>query len=176
MTRLRGLVLVPSLGMASSLAGRAAAFEPFATPTRRPAGGYGIHASSTLGGSARGPSGLSWDAAFASAAQRWTAASPLVDVVVSQGVSESPCERGVGFAATVHGDALGSQTPAIALRSLTSGGLVVEGNIIFEGDGVVSWDVFAGPLAGRPDDGDFRRAAVRRLPVRARSSRAGRQR
>jgi hypothetical protein len=169
MRGLRAIAVLAGGSLALSLpAGPAAAFELFAKPTRRPAGSYEIGTSLTLGGNPNSPSGLSWNAAFASAAERWNDATPLVDVVVVQGAFEDPCERGdgehgVGFSATVCGDAFGSQTLGVALRNFKNGGLVTEGNIVFKDDGSVSWDVFDGPRAGRPDEDDFRRVAVHEI-------------
>lgn len=169
MRGLRGIAALAGCSLALSLpAGPGTAFELFANPTRRPAGSYVIGTSLTLGGSPNSPSGPSWNAAFASAAERWNAATPLVDVVVAQGTLEDPCdqgdgEHGVGFAATVCGDAFGSQTLGVALRKFKSGGLVTEGNIVFKDDGNVNWDVFDGPRAGRPGADDFRRVAVHEI-------------
>jgi hypothetical protein len=150
------------------LSGPAAAFNLFPDPTRRPAGGFSMSAALEQGGNATSPSGTSWNDAFASAAARWNASSPLVDVVVTPGAFEDPCGGSAGlfgadFSATVCGDDFGEQTLGVALRSTTRGGLVLDGGIVFKEDGTVNWDVFDAPLASRPDDADFRRVAVHEL-------------
>ncbi len=160
-------------GIATLLLAPAAwSFTLFANPTRHPAGSFVIRAEITRGGSSVSPSGIPWNQAFATAAGRWNAGTPLVDVVVQMGSFEDPCdspgdfgdgENGVGFAASVCGDAFGGPVLGVALRSATPGGLVLESNIIFKDDGNVDWDVFDGPLASQPTKDDFRRVAVHEI-------------
>lgn len=153
-------------------AGPAAAFTLFANPARRPAGSYVFLADIVRNGNPASPSGISWNDAFESAANRWNMATPLVDLGVGKGVFEDPCdveefdevvEHGVGFGAIACDDAFGAQTLAVAIGTFGSGGLIREGNIVFKNDGSVAWDVFDAPLASRPGLGDFRRVAVHEL-------------
>ncbi len=153
-------------------AGPAAAFNLFANPARRPAGSYVFLADIARNGNPSSPSGISWNDAFESAANRWNTATPLVDLAVGKGAFEDPCdeeafdtgvEHGVGFAATACGDAFGAQTLAVALPTFGSGGLIREGNIVFKNDDSVTWDVFDAPLASRPGVVDFRRVAIHEL-------------
>jgi MYXO-CTERM domain-containing protein len=158
----RGPLLAGALALLA--AGAAHGFSISEPRMRWPSGSFGVLADFALSGNATSPSGTTWDDAFEDAAERWNAATPLVDVAVTKGALEDPCDEGdgvngAGFRADVCGEAFGTQTVAVALRLYSSGGLVEEGNVVFKS--TATWDVYDGPL--QASTADFRRVAIHEL-------------
>lgn len=150
---------------------RAAAFVIADPSTRWPFGEFTIQVEiihPSLG--IRSPSGGTWDAAFAAAADRWNMDSGgLLALTANTASFEDPCDpadppngdgvHGVGFSGDVCGTAFGSGILAVALRTFRSGGLIIEANIVFNES--VNWDVYSGDLqSGLPD---FRRVALHEI-------------
>jgi len=130
---------------------------------RRPSGGLHFLADLALAGNPSSPGGTSWDDAFEDAAERWNAATPLVGLTVQKDALEEPCDtgdgvNGAGFRADVCGSGFGAMTLAVARRQFTDGGLVTEGNVVF--NSAVDWNVYDGPLQSARD---FRRVAIHEL-------------
>jgi hypothetical protein len=144
-------------------AASADAYTITAPTSRRPGGSYEFRSDLALAGNPTSPGGVSWDDAFEDATERWNAASPSVDLTVLKNVLEEPCEddddvHGVGFRADVCGSGFGAMTLAVARRKFTSGGLVTEGNIVF--NSAIDWNVYDGPLQAARD---FRRVAIHEI-------------
>lgn len=158
----RGPLLAAALALLA--AGAAHGYSITEPRTRWPHGSFGVLADLALSGNETSPSGITWNEAFEDAAERWNEATPLVDIAVAKGVLEDPCDEGdgvngAGFRADVCGDAFGAQTLAVALRHFTTGGLALEGNVVFKS--TATWDVYDGPLQG--GTADFRRVAIHEL-------------
>lgn len=112
------------------------------------------------------PTGISWNAAFTSAANSWTNSSSFTYNVVNSGGDpcRTPTGRGdinaVAFAPDKCGTAFGSTTLAVA-RNWSTGGELIQSGIIFNTSNV-NWNVYSGPWRGT-SNADFRRVAVHEL-------------
>lgn len=166
--RCKGSLVLVMICLAAS---RASTFVIPDPSIRWPAGEFTIqvdviHPSLGIGS----PSGVTWNAAFAEAADRWNLDSGgLLAVTANTESFEDPCDpadpsegdgiHGVGFSASMCGTAFGSTTLAVARQIFRSGGLIIEANIIFNES--ADWDVYTGNL--RSAVPDFRRVAVHEL-------------